>query len=109
MIFARRSLMAGLTLLAALAAGPTRAYAQGAAAQTTNAGIGQRHDDGAERSALLTERQRVRAELERTNADIDALKRSKRGLREDYRLRERLADAEALARRLTALDARLGG
>ncbi|HVU52798.1 MAG TPA: hypothetical protein VHL80_19085 [Polyangia bacterium] len=66
-------------------------------------------DESATRAALVAERQRVRAELERANAEIDALKRSGRGLREDYRLRERLADAEALARRLTELDARLGG
>jgi hypothetical protein len=63
----------------------------------------------ASRAALVAERQRVRAELERANGEIDALKRSGRGMREDYRLRERLADAEALARRLTELDARLGG
>jgi hypothetical protein len=66
-------------------------------------------NDSAARAALVAERQRVHAELERANAEIDALKRSGRGLREDYRLRERLADAEALARRLTELDARLGG
>ncbi|HEV3030911.1 MAG TPA: hypothetical protein VG319_04675 [Polyangia bacterium] len=64
--------------------------------------------DTAARAALVSERQRVRKELERANAEIGALKRSGRGLREDYRLRERLADAEALARRLTELDARLG-
>jgi len=66
-------------------------------------------NESAARAALVAERQRVRAELERANAEIDTLKRSGRGLREDYRLRERLADAEALARRLTELDARLGG
>ncbi len=65
--------------------------------------------DVSSRASLVAERQRVRGELERANAEIDALKRSGRGLREDYRLRERLADAEALARRLTELDARLGG
>jgi hypothetical protein len=65
-------------------------------------------DEGA-RAALFAERQRVRADLEQANAEIDALKRSGRGLRDDYRLRARMADAEALARRLTALDARLGG
>lgn len=65
--------------------------------------------DDAARTALVAERVRVRTELERANADVDALKRSGRGLRDDYRLRERLADAEALARRLSELDARLGG
>jgi hypothetical protein len=63
----------------------------------------------ASRTALVAERQHVRGELEKANAEIDALKRSGRGLRDDYRLRERLADAESLARRLTELDARLGG
>jgi hypothetical protein len=86
-------LVAGLIApRATLAARPARAVAA---------------DDSA-RAALVAERQRVRTELERANAEIDALKRSGRGLREDYRLRERLADAEALARRLTELDARLG-
>jgi hypothetical protein len=65
--------------------------------------------DDAARAALVAERVRVRVELERANADVDALKRSGRGLRDDYRLRDRLADAEALARRLTELDRRLGG
>jgi hypothetical protein len=64
--------------------------------------------DVSTRAALVAERQRVRVDLERANAEIDALKRSGGGLRGDYRLRERLADAEALARRLTELDARLG-
>jgi hypothetical protein len=62
----------------------------------------------ASRAPLVAERQRLRGELERVNAEIDALKHSGRGMREDYRLRERLADAEALARRLTELDVRLG-
>jgi hypothetical protein len=91
----------GLVLAtAALSSGP--AHAQPAAGSTVLA------DEGA-RAALLAERQRVRADLEQANAEIDALKRSVRGLRDDYRLRARMADAEALARRLTALDARLGG
>lgn len=52
------------------------------------------------------ERARLAAELDRANAEIDALKRSPRGIRDDYRLRNRMADAEALARRLTELDAK---
>jgi hypothetical protein len=64
--------------------------------------------DGAARAALEGERVRVRAELDRVNAEIDALKREDRGMRNDYRLRARLADAEALARKLTDIDARLG-
>jgi hypothetical protein len=60
------------------------------------------------RATLAAERAQVRAELDRANAEIDALKRGKRGVGDDYRLRARLADAEALARRLSQLDARLG-
>ncbi len=55
-----------------------------------------------------TERQKLRTQLQRINAEIDALKRDKRGLADDYRIRQRMADAEALARRLTDLDARTG-
>jgi hypothetical protein len=100
MRFARLT-SASVLLLGALVAAPARARAQ--APRRVAQG------DSSARAALVAERQRVRAELERANAEIDALKRSGRGLREDYRLRERLADAEALARRLTELDARLGG
>jgi hypothetical protein len=74
-----------------------------ARAQTRTTG-----SDVTTRAALVSERQHVRAELEHVNAEIDALKRADRSVRDDYRLRARLADAEALARRLTALDARLG-
>jgi hypothetical protein len=83
-----------LTLAAALAV-PATARAQQAAG-------------GGARAALVAERQRVRSDLDRANAEIDGLKRANRSLRDDYRLRARLADAEALARRLTELDARLG-
>ena len=57
---------------------------------------------------LTAERARLRAQLDRVNAEIDALKRSARGVGDDYRLRARLADAEALARRLIDIEARLG-
>jgi hypothetical protein len=57
---------------------------------------------------LNAERARLRAQLDRVNAEIDALKRSARGVGDDYRLRARLADAEALARRLIDIEARLG-
>ena len=100
MFFARLT-SASVLLLAALVVLPTVAHGQ-----TAPHGA---QGDASSRAALVAERQRVRGELERANADVDALKRSGRGLREDYRLRERLADAEALARRLTELDARLGG
>jgi len=57
---------------------------------------------------LQAERGRLRVELDKVNAEIDALKRAGRGVRDDYRLRARLADAESLARRLMDIDARLG-
>jgi hypothetical protein len=62
----------------------------------------------ASEAAWIAERQRLRTELDRVNAEIDALKRAGTGVRDDYRLRRRMADAEALARRLTDIDARLG-
>jgi hypothetical protein len=54
--------------------------------------------------ALVAERQRLRGELGRVEAEIDRLKKGERGLRTDYQLRGRLADAEAIARRLTEID-----
>jgi hypothetical protein len=102
MNFARRTLAWALTV-ATLAALPLPAHAQ----RRAKAVVAQ--SDSASHAALVAERQRVRAELERANADVDALKHGDRTLRDDYRLRARLADAEALARQLTTLDARLGG
>jgi hypothetical protein len=58
--------------------------------------------------ALQGERARLRAQLDKVNAEIDALKRAGGGVRDDYRLRARLADAESLARRLMDIEARLG-
>jgi hypothetical protein len=57
--------------------------------------------------ALVAERQRLRVELSRVQTDIDQLKKGDRGLRADYQLRARQADAEAIARRLTDLDEQL--
>jgi len=54
--------------------------------------------------AMVAERQRLRSELGRVEAEIDRLKKGERGLRTDYLLRARLADAEAIARRLTEID-----
>jgi hypothetical protein len=54
---------------------------------------------------LPAERLRLRAELDRVNAEIDALKRAGGP---DARLRARMADAEALARRLVELERRMG-
>src|SRR5580704_9676425 len=82
-------------LLAALAAGPATAAAAPAPA------------DG-ERAALTAERARLRDELDRVGAEVDALKKAHGGVGDDYRLRARLADAEALARRLIEIEARLG-
>jgi hypothetical protein len=58
--------------------------------------------------ALQAERARLRTQLDKVNAEIDGLKRAGGGVRDDYRLRARLADAESLARRLTDIEARLG-
>src|SRR5438045_7516118 len=57
---------------------------------------------------LRAERAQLRAQLDKVNAEIDTLKRAGRGVRDDYRLRARLADAESLARRLIDIEARLG-
>jgi hypothetical protein len=57
--------------------------------------------------ALAAECARLREQLERTNAEISALKRADRGVRDDYRLRKKMADAEALARQLTDAETEL--
>ncbi len=57
--------------------------------------------------ALAAECARLRVELEKANAEISSLKRGDRGVRDDYRLRRRLADAEQLAKQLTAAEAEL--
>lgn len=82
-------------LLVALAGAPARAVAAPGPA------------DG-DRAALTAERARLRDELDRVGAEVDALKKAHGGVGDDYRLRARLADAEALARRLIDIDARLG-
>jgi len=82
------------TLLAATALAP-RAWAAGAPA-------------AAGQDATLAERAKLQGQLDRVNAEIDGLKRRPLGIRDDYRLRSRMADAEALARRLNDIDARLG-
>ena len=51
--------------------------------------------------------ERLRAELARANVEVAALKRAERSIRNDYRLRERMADAEALAQKLTRAEANL--
>jgi hypothetical protein len=49
----------------------------------------------------------LRSELDRVNAEIATLKSGNRSMRDDYRLRERMADAEALAQKLTQAERRL--
>jgi hypothetical protein len=61
-----------------------------------------------DRTALTAERARLRDELDRVGAEVDALKKAHGGVGDDYRLRARLADGEALARRLIDIEARLG-
>src|SRR5687768_793906 len=58
---------------------------------------------------LVAEGARLRTELEKANAQISSLKRSEPGLRNEYRLRRWQADAEQLARKLTAVEAELRG
>jgi hypothetical protein len=81
--------VAFLTLGAVTAGAPTPVFAQSA-------------------DALQAERTRLRTQLDKVNAEIDGLKRAGGGVRDDYRLRARLADAESLARRLMDIEARLG-
>jgi hypothetical protein len=83
-----------LCLLAALVAAPTalRAEAAPPAAASQDA-------------TLAAERQRLRQQLDQVNAEIDGLKRTGH---DDGRLRARMADAEALARRLVDLERRMG-
>jgi hypothetical protein len=91
-----RSLVGSTLFLVALSVAPRMARAEDATREPVRP------------AALVEERQKLRIELERVNTEIDALKHEKRGFRDDYRLRARMADAEALARRLIDLDARLG-
>lgn len=50
---------------------------------------------------------RLQEELARVNAEIARLKRADRSVRDDYRLRDRMADAEALAQKLGRAETRL--
>jgi hypothetical protein len=58
-------------------------------------------------ATLQAERRKLEIDLQRTNAEIEQLKKKDRGVRGDYRLRARLADAEAMARRLTEIESQL--
>ena len=64
-------------------------------------------NDSAALRRTLTEFARLRAELDRINAEVAALKRSDPGIRNDYRWRDRMADAEAMAQKVTQTEARL--
>lgn len=57
--------------------------------------------------ALEREVRSLRQRLEIVNTEVRALKRGPRSLGNDYRLRQKLADAESLGRRLTEAEARL--
>jgi hypothetical protein len=56
--------------------------------------------------AIQRDSQRLRAELDRVNAEIAALKSGGRSVANDYLLRDKLAEAEALARKLTEAEKR---
>lgn len=82
--------LAGLVLLA-----PGRSVAEVKAADPIT--LRKAHDEFA----------KLQEELARVNAEIAQLKRSDRSVRADYRLRDRMADAEALARKLSRAETRL--
>ena len=56
---------------------------------------------------LESEYQRLRIDLDRVNAEVAALRGGERTVRKDYFLRDKLAEAEALARKVTATEVRL--
>jgi hypothetical protein len=71
---------------------------------------GQATAQGIDSTALrrsLTEFARLRSDLDRINAEVAELKRADRSVRNDYRLRDRMADAEALAQKVTQAEVRL--
>ncbi len=63
--------------------------------------------DSAVLHRTLMEFVRLRADLDRMNAEVADLKRGERSVRDDYRLRDRMADTEALAQKVTRVEARL--
>ena len=77
------------------------------AASLTLADSAPQASTAATRENPLAERERLRKDLSSVQAEIDRLKAAGPGLRNDYVLRARLADAEAIARRLTELDAQI--
>jgi hypothetical protein len=87
-----RSIAGAATLLALFAVTAPAARAQQA---------------GDSAAALSAECATLRSALDQANTEISALKRSERGVRDDYRLRKKMAEAEALARRLTEAETKL--
>jgi hypothetical protein len=69
-------------------------------------GVAQAEDSVALQHARM-EFTRLRADLDHVNAEIAALKQADRSVRDDYQLRDRMADAEALAQKVTRAEARL--
>jgi hypothetical protein len=89
------SILAGLLIASAPAAVRAAGATAGEAQSTTTT------------ANLQAERRKLEVDLQRTNAEIEQLKKKDRGVRDDYRLRGRLADAEAMARRLTEIESQL--
>lgn len=56
--------------------------------------------------SIQSDSQRLRAELDKVNAEIAGLKGGGRSVRNDFLLRDKLAEAEALARKLTEAETR---
>jgi hypothetical protein len=92
MLYVLKSL--GVAVLAMLlATWPGQALAQGSDSPTL--------------SRAISEFARMRADLDRVNAEVAELKRADRTVRSDYRLRDRMAEAEAMAQRVTQAEIRL--
>jgi hypothetical protein len=56
---------------------------------------------------LASEYKKLRADLDEVNGEVAALKQAERSVRNDYRIRDKMAQAEALARKVTDAEARL--
>ena len=89
------TLISAAALLELIVLAPGRAEAQ--AAPTDPIAVRKAQDEFA----------RLQENLARVNAEIADLKRSDRSVRNDYRLRDRMAEAEALAQKLNRAEARL--
>jgi hypothetical protein len=86
-----RQILSGALILSLL--GPSaRAQAQDHAVQTQQ---------------LQADCAALRIQLDRVNSEIAVLKQADRNVRTEYRLREKMADAEAVARKLTELERQL--